>query len=150
MNGSECIALHGSQKSAIMLCTRNRWLIKQALWDNRAKLPFRLDASRVTADEAKTEGVQSIMHDEKLETFSGVFTRINDLYPRKILDFKEERVIPLDERTIFMFKSLLPRGSQSYFFIHEPEEVFRDISDNRRRELRRRTRQESGVDFVFV
>jgi len=89
-------------------------------------------------------------HDEKPVTFSRVFTRINDMYPRKIIDVKGEIVFPVDERTAFMFKNLLPQGAQSYHFIHEPEEVFRDISDNRRRELRRKARQESGVDFVFL
>lgn len=90
------------------------------------------------------------MHEEKLGTFSGVFARINDLYPRKVVDVEEERVTPVGERMIFMFENLLSRGSQSYVFVHEPEEVFHDISDNRRRELRRRAKQESGVDFVFV
>ena len=90
------------------------------------------------------------VHDEKSVTFSRVFGQINDMYPRKIIDVKGEIVFPVDERTVFMFENLLPRSAQSYYFIHEPEEVFRDISDNRRRELRRKARQEGGVDFVFL
>jgi hypothetical protein len=83
-------------------------------------------------------------------TYSKVFTEINGLYPQKIIDVKGEIIIPLDERTKFMFERLLGRGSQSYFFIHDPKELFPNITDKGLIDLIRKAMQENGADFVYI
>jgi len=90
------------------------------------------------------------MPDVKPITYSKVFTQINDMYPQKILDVKDEIIIPLDERTKFMFERLLGRSSQSYFFIYDPEKSFPNITNKGLIELIRKAIQENGVDFVYI
>ena len=92
-----------------------------------------------------------------IENFAKVFSLINKMYPRRIVDIENDNIIPRDPRTKLMFSNLLCGTSElkysppSYYIIYEPEEIFRTKSSSSLSGLRRRTRQEcSKTNVVFV
>lgn len=94
---------------------------------------------------------------ENIENFAKVFSLINMMYPRRIVDIENDNIIPLDQRTKLMFcnilwgNSELEHSSPSYYIIYEPEEIFRNKSNNSLYKLRRKIREEhSKTNMVFV
>lgn len=94
---------------------------------------------------------------ESIENFAKVFSLINKMYPRSIVDIENDNIIPLDQRTKLMFcnvlwgKSELEHSPRSYYIIYEQEEVFRNKSENSLRKLRRKIREEhSRANVIFV
>lgn len=94
---------------------------------------------------------------ESIGNFAKVFSLINKLYPRRMIDIENDNVIPLDQRTKLMFRDILWGKSKfgnfppSYYIIYEPDEIFRNKSDNALYKLRRRIREEhSKTKMVFI
>lgn len=99
---------------------------------------------------------------ENIENFAKVFSLINKIYPRRIVDIENDNIIPLDQRTKLMFCNILygctigepkdlERYPSSYYFIYEPDEVLRYKSENSIRKLRRCIRENySKNNLVFV
>jgi len=99
---------------------------------------------------------------ESIENFAKVFSLISKMYSGRIIDIENDNIIPLDQRTKLMFCNILygctigePKNlehySSSYYFIYEPDEVFRYKSENAIKKLRRRIRGNySKNNLVFV
>jgi len=100
---------------------------------------------------------------ESIENFAKVFSLINKMYPRRIVNIENDNIIPLDQRTKLMFCNILygcptirepkdlERYPSSYYFIYEPDEVFQHKSENAIRKLRRCIRENySKNNLVFV
>lgn len=94
---------------------------------------------------------------EDIQNFAEAFNFINRIYPRNIVAIKNDNIVPLDQRTKLMFcnilwgKSELESSPSSYYIIYEPEEIFKNKSENSIRRFRRKLRYEySKTGTVFI
>lgn len=93
------------------------------------------------------------MSGEEFEFFAKVFGMIQGMYPEKIIDIDGGNIIPIDERTKFMFSNILGAdpNTESYYFMYDPRDIDHDISENRSKMLRQKARMEHSRDnIIFV
>lgn len=76
---------------------------------------------------------------------------VDQMYSTSVVHVEKSNVSPLDQRTKLMFTDILSSEQTSYFFMYEPDEMFREKSENYRRMSRRMAREKlSKNKVVFV
>ncbi len=89
--------------------------------------------------------------------FSEVFGELNSKHSRPIVELDGDKVVPLDDRTRFIFDNVLTGKTvsdtakgKSYSFAYEPTDGFKSIGDGRLAKLRREAFNQTQAGAFFI